>query len=110
MMRFCRNCQIEVNVEPEHVDVEYTRGYEKMPCPFCGKETVDMDYCQCGNSKPADQEYCSDCYEDTEEAVLEIVDELKAKGFRDWQTIDLIGQVLDHIEDEQRTRNLKMAK
>lgn len=99
MIRWCNKCGA-VEIEPQRGIDEFGE-FDIWTCPFCGKETTEADRCQCGNYKSVETDYCPDCYEEVESEISETARDLKKKGFRGWQAVDLIGQVLDKIEDDE---------
>ncbi len=103
MIRWCNRCGA-ADIEPERKYDEFG-DYEVWTCPFCGGETTEANRCQCGNYKSVETDYCPDCYEEVEDEIATTVRELKKeKRFRGWQAVDLISQVLDKIEDDERRK------
>lgn len=99
MIRWCNRHGV-VEIEPQRGIDEFGE-FDIWTCPFCGGETTEADRCQCGEYKSVEMDYCPDCYEEVESEISETARDLKKKGFRGWQAVDLIGQVLGKIEDDE---------
>lgn len=109
MNRYCKRCGgIDVNeciTETTPDPTERNGVVERLLCPFCGRETVEANFCQCGRVKDAEMPYCTDCFEDVETDITDLLNDLLTrKHFRPYQAIDIISIVLDEKESELNRR------